>query len=65
MGDKFKAFEELCADAKDGKLDEVWIASPWVLGDTYDEVMMNLGRLADAKLALRIMEPNAEEAAKR
>ncbi len=58
MSDKFAELKRLCSEAKDNGVDEVMIAAPWVLGDTYDEVMENLGLLAEAKLALRIVNPN-------
>ena len=51
---KYQVFIKMCADARDKNIDAVVIAFPWVIGDTYEEVMESLGRLADAGLALRI-----------
>ena len=52
---KFKGFIQLCAETIPN--DAVVVASPSVLGDTYDELIESLSRLAKAKLALRIVEP--------
>jgi hypothetical protein len=41
----------------------VFIAYPWVIGDTHEEVMMNLGLLAEAGLMLRVAQPNRPSAA--
>ena len=55
--EKFTAFIKMCADAKGKDIDAVIIAQPWVLGDTYEEVMESLGRLASSNLGLRIAKP--------
>ncbi len=39
-------------------MDAVLVISPHVLGDTYDEVMGNPNKLADAKFALVIVPPS-------
>jgi hypothetical protein len=51
-GKKFENFIKLCAKAKADGVSEVLVAAPWVIGDTYEEVIESLGRLADAGLAL-------------
>ena len=52
---KFETFIKLCAKAKADGRSELIVAAPWVIGDTYDEVIESLGRLADAGLALRCL----------
>ncbi len=51
---KYAEFIRLCAQAKSDNVDYVIIAQPWVLGDTYDEIIESLSRLAEAGLALHI-----------
>jgi dihydrodipicolinate synthase/N-acetylneuraminate lyase len=51
---KFENFINMCATAKTKGATEVIVAAPWVIGDTYDEVIESLSRLADAGLALHI-----------
>lgn len=51
---KFANFIELCEKAK-GNDDHVVVAAPWVLGDTYDEIIESLSRIADAGLTLHIV----------
>lgn len=51
---KFADFIRLCSEAKASGLAEVVIPYPWVLGDTYEELIESLARLADAGLALHI-----------
>ena len=50
---KFETFIKLCAKAKAEGHSELIVAAPWVIGDTYDEVIESIGRLADVGLALR------------
>jgi hypothetical protein len=52
--EKFAMFLELIETAKRGDIDVVVVAYPWVLGDTYEELIENLGLLADAKVQLAI-----------
>ncbi len=54
---RFTNFIRLCemAKAQDGRL--VTIAQPWVLGDTYEEVMQSLSLLAEQGLPLAIARP--------
>jgi hypothetical protein len=51
---KFAEFIKLCDEAKSKRIGHVIIARPAEIGDTYDEVMESLSRLADAGLALHI-----------
>jgi hypothetical protein len=51
---KFAGFICACEKAQAEKAPNIIIAQPQVLGDTYDEVMESLRRLADARLALLI-----------
>jgi hypothetical protein len=51
---KFANFIKLCTTAFETK--NLIIAEPWVLGDTYDEVMESLSRIADANLVLHIVQ---------
>ena len=53
---KFASLYKLIQDAKSGGgVDVVLIHHPEVLGDNYDELIVNLNLLADAKLALHIV----------
>jgi len=51
---KFADFIQLCEEAKAKGISKVVIQYPWVIGDTYEEVIESLGRLADAGLDLHI-----------
>ena len=51
---KFADFIKLCAEAKAKGATQVTVAYPWVLGDTYDELVESLSRLADAGLLLNV-----------
>ncbi len=51
---KFGDFIRLCSDAKAKGTAQVTVAYPWVLGDTYEELIESLSRLADAGLLLGI-----------
>jgi hypothetical protein len=51
---KFADFIRLCSEAKAKGIPQVTVAYPWVLGDTYDELVESLSRLADAGLLLNI-----------
>lgn len=60
--DKFKQLNRLVNGARQtGDVDAVVVASPEVLGDTYEELVDNLNKLAGAELALVIVPPPAEE----
>jgi hypothetical protein len=54
---KFANFIKGCAEAKGRGADRMIVAQPWVIGDTYEEVMESLSRLSQAGLALDIAEP--------
>lgn len=51
---KFSDFIEMCENARHDNIPQVIIHHPSVLGDTYEEVIESLSRLADAGLSLRI-----------
>lgn len=51
---KYADFIRLCAEARADNVGHVVIAEPWVLGDTYDEIIESLSRLAEAGLALHV-----------
>ena len=51
---KFADFIRLCSEAKSNGVAQVMVGYPWVLGDTYDELIESLSRLADAGLTLHI-----------
>jgi hypothetical protein len=51
---KYAEFIRLCAIAKAENIGHVIVAEPWVLGDTYDEIIESLTRLAEAGLALHV-----------
>ena len=51
---KFAEFIEMCRKARQDNVPRVVIAHPQVLGDTYEEIIESLSRLAEAKLALSI-----------
>ncbi len=52
---KFADFIRLCAEAKAKGATQVIVAFPWALGDTYEELIESLGRLADAGLLLQVV----------
>jgi hypothetical protein len=56
---KFAGLLELCAHATRDRLDVVVVHDPEVLGDTYEEIVESLNRIADAGLKLAI-PPRAE-----
>ncbi len=51
---KFADFIRLCSEAKAKGATQVTVAFPWVLGDTYEEVIESLSRVAEAGLLLQI-----------
>jgi len=51
---KFADFIRLCSEDKSKGTAQIVIGYPWVLGDTYEELIENLSRLADAGLTLHI-----------
>jgi hypothetical protein len=58
---KFAALIELCATAASAGIENVLIAWPWVIGDTSEEVVESLSRIADARLALHIAARGDDE----
>lgn len=54
---KFAGFIRLCQDSSKKGISQVMIEKPSVLGDTYEEVVESLSRLARADLALHIDHP--------
>lgn len=55
--EKFAGFIHACEQAKASDIPNIIIARPQTLGDTYDEIIESLQRLADAELALVIAAP--------
>jgi hypothetical protein len=53
---KFAGLIRLCETTKPIGVENVVVAWPWVLGDTHDELIESLSRLADAGLAIHIDE---------
>jgi hypothetical protein len=60
--DKFAEFDRMLSDAR-GRADAVLVTSPGVLGDSYDELVMNLNELATAGLMLIVIPPHERESA--
>lgn len=54
---KFAGFIRACEEAKAKSIPNVIITQPQTLGDTYNEIIESLQRLADAGLALVIAAP--------
>jgi hypothetical protein len=52
--EKFADFIRLCSDARANGAKEIVVGYPWVLGDTYEELIESLSRLAEAELSLHI-----------
>ena len=52
---KFAGCIEACAEANSAETDVLLIAHPEALGDTYEEIVESLNRLADAGLNLAIV----------
>lgn len=59
--EKFADLIKLCQFAKASKVSTVIIAFPWVIGDTYEEVIESLSRVASAGLAINIVEPGDDK----
>ena len=49
---KFQNFIKLIAKGKADNVSVLLVSAPWVIGDTYEEMIESLGRLADAGIAL-------------
>lgn len=52
---KFEGFINLCKEAQANGVSQVVISAPWVIGDSYEEIVESLWWLADAGLALSIV----------
>jgi len=57
---KFAGFIRACAAAKEKGADRVLIAYPWIIGDTYEEIMESLWRVGEAGVGLYITAPRKE-----
>lgn len=51
---KFSGFIGMIEKSRKEGVPTVLVAFPWVLGDTYEEIIESLSRLAEAGLALQI-----------
>jgi hypothetical protein len=56
--EKFAGLEQLISESGTNGVKAVMIHAPQVLGDTYDEMIVNLNRVAEAELAVVIVPPN-------
>jgi hypothetical protein len=52
---KFGDFMKMCDDAQKERVSVVIVSHPAVLGDSYEEIIESLSRLAEANLSLRIV----------
>jgi hypothetical protein len=53
---KFAGLVKAIAQQKPGDIQFLIISEPWVIGDTYEEVVESLSRLAGSNLALCIVQ---------
>ena len=53
---KFKGWLKSVAEAKATDAQFIIIAYPWVIGDTYEEIVESLSQLAGSGVALQIVE---------
>ncbi len=56
---KFVEFNHMIDDACMNRIDMVMVAWPEVLGDTYEELIENLSRIAEKGLELKIVRRKA------
>ena len=54
---KFAEFIRLCRDAKESGVKQILVATPSAIGDTYEETIESLSRLAESDLSLQIAQP--------
>lgn len=56
---KFREFNRMLDDVKDRDIEIIAVAWPEILGDTYEEIVENLARVADAgkKVAIAGRKP--------
>lgn len=59
---KFADFIRLCRDSSESGVKQVVIANPSVIGDTHDELIESLSRLAEAGLSLNIAKAESRGA---
>jgi len=52
---KFSDFIRLCRESQKSRVKQVVVANPSVIGDTHDEIIESLSRLAEAGLSLSIV----------
>jgi hypothetical protein len=52
--DKFSEFDRMIRESR-GIADAIAVAAPEVLGDTYEELVTNVGKLANAELMLIVV----------
>jgi hypothetical protein len=57
---KFSGWIKSIARAKAGDAQFVISTYPWVIGDTYEEIVESLSRLAGSGVALHIVQRNAK-----
>lgn len=53
---KFANLIKLCEKTKADGIENIIVTWPWVIGDTYDEMVESLSRIADAGLVLHVVE---------
>lgn len=56
---KFADFIRLCRDSKISGVKQIVVTNPSVIGDTHEEIIESLSRLAEAELGLHITNPEA------
>jgi hypothetical protein len=56
---KFAGFIKLCLDSKKSGVKQIVISNPAVIGDTHEELIESLSRLAEAGLSLHITDAEA------
>lgn len=54
--EKFAGLIDACDSCKDKGISNLIVSWPWVLGDTYEELIESLSRISDAGLVLHIVE---------
>jgi hypothetical protein len=58
---KFSKLIELCDKAKRQGVREMIITWPWIIGDSYAEIIESLSRIADASLVLHVVHRAPDE----
>jgi len=62
---KFAELDRMLAESKRTGIKVVVVAAPQVLGDTYEELIINLDKLAAHDLQLAIVSPTERQGASR